>query len=117
MNASTDHVMTALQLDKVLEAGGVTIEDLRQDNASKESVSEAIKKILHSNGATPKGVIASLLLQKIMSSLNVPPDALAKLILLEKSLYDAGKFRQLFSPDYSSEISELKNLNFYSIVN
>ena len=27
---SSDHVMTALQLDKVLEAGGVTIEDLRQ---------------------------------------------------------------------------------------
>ena len=92
MNAPIDHVMTALQLDKVLEAGGVTIEDLRQENASKESVSDAIKKLLHSTGATPKGVIASLLLQKIMSSLNVPPDALAKLILLEKSLYDAGQF-------------------------
>ena len=47
---STDHVMTALQLDKVLDAGGVTIEDLRQDNASKQSVSDAVKKLLHSTG-------------------------------------------------------------------
>jgi hypothetical protein len=46
--------------------------------------------LLNSTGATPKGLIASILLQKIMTSLNVPPDALAKLILLEKSLYDAG---------------------------
>ena len=90
MNDPTDHVMTALQLDKVLEAGGVTIENLRQENASKESVSEAVNKLLHSTGATPKGLIASIIMQKIMSSLNVPPDALAKLILLEKSLYDAG---------------------------
>ena len=53
---STDHVMTALQLDKVLDAGGVTIEDLRQDNASKQSVSDAVKKLLHSTGKTNKKI-------------------------------------------------------------
>ena len=61
-------------------------------NLFQESVSDAVKKLLNSTGATPKGLIASILLQKIMTSLNVPPDALAKLILLEKSLYDAGWF-------------------------
>jgi hypothetical protein len=43
----TDHVMTALQLDKVFEAGGVTIEDLRQENASKVRVHRMFSRILN----------------------------------------------------------------------
>ena len=42
-----DHVMTALQLDKVFEAGGVTIEDLRQENASKVRVHDMFSRILN----------------------------------------------------------------------
>ena len=42
-----DHVMTALQLDKVFEAGGVTIEDLRQENASKVRVHCVFSRILN----------------------------------------------------------------------
>ena len=42
-----DHVMTALQLDKVFEAGGVTIEDLRQENASKVRNHRMFSRILN----------------------------------------------------------------------
>ena len=87
---SMENVMTALQFDKVLEAGGVTL-DLKQESASKEAVSDALKEMLHSTGATQKGLVGSLILQKIMNCLNMPPDAVAKLILLEKSLYDSGE--------------------------
>ena len=45
--SSVDHVMTALQLDKVFEAGGVTIEDLRQENASKVRVHRMFSRILN----------------------------------------------------------------------
>ena len=38
----------------------------------------------------PKGLASSILIQKIMTSLQLPPDAVAKMILLEKSLYDSG---------------------------
>ena len=45
-----DHVMSALQLEKVLEAGGVTLDGLKQENADKKSVSDAVKEMLHSSG-------------------------------------------------------------------
>ena len=32
----------------------------------------------------------SVLIQKIMSGLNLPPDSVAKMILLQKNLYDSG---------------------------
>jgi hypothetical protein len=46
MSLAADHVMTALQLDKVLEAGGVTIEDLRQENACKVRAHQMFSRIL-----------------------------------------------------------------------
>lgn len=88
--ATPDDIKKAFQFDKVLEAGGVTLDGLRSDTASKQAVSNAVKEMLHCNGATPQGVIGALLLQKIMTSLNIPPDAIAKMVLLEKSLYDSG---------------------------
>ena len=42
------------------------------------------------SGATPNGIVGSIVLQKLMTSLNIPADAMAKMILLEKSLYDSG---------------------------
>ena len=112
-------IMGALQLDKVLEAGGVTM-TLSKDNACDKTISDAIKDMLHSNDTSPQGLIGklsiwlqrgkcvlhfkeswfsnsllivfagSVLIQKIMSGLNLPPDSVAKMILLEKNLYDSG---------------------------
>ena len=45
-----ENVMSALQLEKVLEAGGVTLDGLKQENADKKSVSDAVKEMLHSSG-------------------------------------------------------------------
>lgn len=87
---TVDEIMNALQLDKVLEAGGVTLEGLRQENACKQSVSDAVKELLHSSGATSQGLAGALLIQKIMTSLDISPNTVAKLIVLEKSLYDSG---------------------------
>ena len=54
-------VMSALQLDKVLEAGGVTM-TLSKDNACDKTISDAIKDMLHSNDTSPQGLIGKPLL-------------------------------------------------------
>ena len=87
---TVDQIMNSFAFDKVLEAGGMTLDGLRQENASKSSVSNAVKEMLHSTGATPEGIAGALLLQKIMTSMEIAPTAVAKMILLEKSLYNSG---------------------------
>ena len=52
-------IMSALQLDKVLEAGGVTM-TLSSDNACDKTISDAIKDMLHSNDTSPQGLIGKL---------------------------------------------------------
>ena len=45
---AADQILNSFAFDKVLEAGGITPNGLRQDNADKSSVSNALKEMLHS---------------------------------------------------------------------
>ena len=47
---AADQILNSFAFDKVLEAGGITPDGLRQDNADKSSVSNALKEMLHSTG-------------------------------------------------------------------
>ena len=53
---NSDQIINSFAFDKVLEAGGTTLDGLRQENADKSSVSNAVKEMLHSNGASPEGL-------------------------------------------------------------
>ena len=58
---NSDQIINSFAFDKVLEAGGTTLDGLRQENADKSSVSNAVKEMLHSNGATPEGLAGAIL--------------------------------------------------------
>ena len=57
---NSDQIINSFAFDKVLEAGGTTLDGLRQENADKSSVSNAVKEMLHSNGASPEGLAGAI---------------------------------------------------------
>ena len=58
---NSDQIINSFAFDKVLEAGGTTLDGLRQENADKSSVSNAVKEMLHSNGASPEGLAGAII--------------------------------------------------------
>ena len=84
----TSDMEAFLQFGQCVEAGSLSKCAEVRSAASKESVSEAVKQVLPE--VKPEAMAALQVLQKLLTSMDLPVDAVGKMVHLEKSMFDSG---------------------------
>jgi plasmid maintenance system antidote protein VapI len=84
-----EDIQNAIDFERFIDSGGVSVDGVRID-ASKESVTDALKEMVASGKIKPDAMMKTAMLQKLMSSLEMKPEALAKLMQLQKCMYNSG---------------------------